>query len=345
MKAMKQPYKTDIAVLMLFFNRPETFRQAFEAVKAARPSRLFLYQDGAREGNEADRAGIEACRQIASDENIDWQCDVQRHYCERNQGCDPSGYLSQRWAFSMADKVAVVEDDVVVAPTFLPFCKEMLDRYEHDDRITMVAGFNTDEMTPGVPYDYFFTSAFSIWGWASWRRVVDKWDGDYSFMRDSFNRQQLAAIAKTRHLRHDFMQMLSDHAAAGKPFFESVFWAAMVMGNGLAVMPTRNMVSNVGATACSTHYTALMTMPRGLRRIFTMARHDVQFPLRHPRYIMEYTPYKEHQYRAYAWGHPWIKAMRSMEELWLNVRRGNVRRIAEAVKGRIGKWTGRHKHV
>lgn len=148
---MKQPAKIDVAVLMLFFNRPETFRQAFEAVKAARPSRLFLYQDGPREGNETDRVGMEACRRIASDENIDWECDVQRHYCEHNQGCDPSGYLSQRWAFSMADKVAVVEDDVVVAPTFLPFCKEMLDRYEHDDRITMVAGFNTDEVTPVCP--------------------------------------------------------------------------------------------------------------------------------------------------------------------------------------------------
>ena len=39
---MKHPYKTDIAVLMLFFNRPETFQQAFDAVKASRPSKLLL---------------------------------------------------------------------------------------------------------------------------------------------------------------------------------------------------------------------------------------------------------------------------------------------------------------
>ncbi len=342
---MKQPYKTDIAVLMLFFNRPETFQQAFAAVKAARPSRLLLYQDGAREGNEKDKEGVEACRRIACDENIDWECDVHRHYCERNQGCDPSGYLSQRWAFSLADKVAVIEDDVVVAPTFLPFCKEMLDRYEHDERITMVAGFNTDEVTPDVPYDYFFTSAFSIWGWASWRRVVDKWDGTYSFMHDDFNRRQLASLVKARGYRADFMRMCADHAAAGKPFFESVFWAAMLMGNGLAIMPTRNMVSNVGATADSTHYAALQTMPRGLRRIFTMGRHDISFPLKHPRYIMEYTPYKEHLYRTNAWGHPGIKTLRSLEELWLNIKAGNTNQIAAALTKRIRKWTGRDKHV
>lgn len=43
---MKQPYKTDIAVLLLFFYRPETFQQIFNEVKKARPSRIFLYQDG-----------------------------------------------------------------------------------------------------------------------------------------------------------------------------------------------------------------------------------------------------------------------------------------------------------
>ena len=67
---MKQPYKTDIAVLLLFFNRPETFQQVFNEVKKARPSRLFLYQDGMRD--ERDRKGVEACREIASDAHIDW---------------------------------------------------------------------------------------------------------------------------------------------------------------------------------------------------------------------------------------------------------------------------------
>ena len=45
---MKHTAKIDIAVLILFFNRPEPFEKVFRAVKEARPSRLFLYQDGPR---------------------------------------------------------------------------------------------------------------------------------------------------------------------------------------------------------------------------------------------------------------------------------------------------------
>ena len=186
---MKQPAKIDVAVLMLFFNRPDNFLKVFDEVKKARPAKLFLYQDGAR--GERDVPGIEACRQIASDENIDWECEVHRSYQTKNQGCDPSEYLSQKWAFSMVDKCIVLEDDDVPSQSFFPFCKEMLDRYEHDERIAMIAGFNEDEITPDCEDSYFFTSIFAIWGWASWRRVVDKWEGDYGFLRDKQAMQRL----------------------------------------------------------------------------------------------------------------------------------------------------------
>lgn len=60
------------------------------------------------------------------------------------------------------------------AVSFFQFCKEMLDKYEYDTRISMIAGFNPEEITQDMPYDYFFTTTFSIWGWASWKRVVDQ---------------------------------------------------------------------------------------------------------------------------------------------------------------------------
>ena len=191
---MKSPAQTDIAVLLLFFTRSDTFQLVFEAVRQARPSKLLLYQDGPR--GPQDMAGIEACRSIVSDENIDWECEVHRRYLDHNEGCDPSGFRSHQWAFSLADKVMVLEDDVVPSLSFFPFCKEMLDKYEHDERISMVAGFNIDEISPDCEDSYFFTSAFSIWGWASWRRVAQRWDPTYAFMHNPETLKRLEAIAK-----------------------------------------------------------------------------------------------------------------------------------------------------
>ena len=340
---MKQLAKTDIAVLMLFFNRPDTFQLVFNEVKKARPSQLFLYQDGAR--NSQDLPGMEACRKIANDENIDWQCNVHRNYQTRNYGCDPSEYISQKWAFSITDKIIVLEDDDVPSQTFFPFCKEMLDRYENDPRITMIAGFNTDEITPDIPYDYFFTSVMSVWGWASWKRVIDQWDGGYEFMKDSFYHNQLEALVKERGYRKDFMKMCEDHASSGKPFYESILWASMLMNHGLAIMPTKNMINNVGATTDSTHFSTLKTMPSRLRRIFTMKRFDIDFPLKHPKHVMENVAFKDHFYRAQGWNHPWIKIGRSFEEFFLNLKYGNFSVIFKSLYKRILKWMGKNKHI
>lgn len=338
---MKHPFKTDVAVLILFFNRPDHLREVFDEVRRARPSRLFLYQDGLR--GPHDMEGITACRRVV--ENIDWQCDVQRLYQEKNYGCDPSEFISQKWAFSMADKCIVLEDDDVPSQSFFPFCKELLDRYEHDERITMIAGFNSDGETPAVPADYFFTSVLSIWGWASWRRVIDRWEGDYAFLNDDFAMRQLRGVMRQRRYCKDTLRACYNHRASGKEYYETIFWASMLLESGLAVMPTKNMINNRGATGDSTHFAGnLHTMPRRLRRLFTMPRHEVAFPLRHPRYIIENTDYKERVYRTFAYGHPLIKVGRSLEELWLNLRYGNFRFIFKSLWRRIGMWTGRVRH-
>lgn len=341
---MKYPSKTDVAVLLLFFNRADTFRQVFAAVREARPARLFLYQDGPR--GERDMAGVEACREICSDANIDWECEVHRMYQERNYGCDPSEYISQKWAFSMVDKCMVLEDDDVPAQSFFPFCKEMLDRYEYDERITMISGFNIDEVTADCPYDYFFTSTFAIWGWASWRRVVDQWDGQYSFLDDPYNMRQLEMLAEQRQYRKDMIQMFRNHRQTGKEYYESIFWASMLFNSGLAVMPAKNQINNLGLMADSTHFTAsAKTTPRRLRRIFTMQRHELAFPLKHPRYIIENVEYKERLYRVNAWRHPWVKVGYSLEELWLNLRHGNFSQIGRSFTRRLRKWLGTEKHA
>ncbi len=340
---MKHPAKVDIAVLLLFFTRSDTFQQVFNEVRKARPSRLFLFQDGAR--GERDKAGIEACRQIVSDENIDWECEVCRNYQDHNLGCMVAGYTSHQWAFSLADKCMVLEDDVVPSQSFFPFCKEMLDRYENDERITMISGFNVDEVTPDIPYDYFFTSAFSIWGWASWRRVVSQWDEKYTFLDDSFSMKQLDALIRQRGYRSTFIQMCRDHRDSGHPQFESVFWATMLFNSGMAIMPSKNMINNIGASADSAHYSEFKTMPKRLKQLFTMKRYDLEFPLRHPHYVIEEVGYWKRMYKANGWDCPWVKISRSLEELFLNIRYGNWSFIASSIARRIRKWTHKEKYI
>ena len=337
---MAKEYYNDVAVLILFFNRPRQLQDVFNEIKIARPRELFLYQDGPR--GERDMAGIEACRKIVED--VDWDCEVHRLYQEKNYGCDPSEYMSQRWAFSHVDKCIVLEDDDVPSQSFFPFCKELLDKYENDERISMICGFNYDEITKDMPYDYFFTTAFSISGWASWRRVIASGDENYTFLDDQFNRHQLQELIKERRFQRDFIRFCEYHRSLGKAYYETILHATIFFNSGLSIVPRVNLINNAGATGEGVHLSGSNDdLPRAIRRIFTMKRHELSFPLKHPRYVIENVEYRRRMFRIMAWGHPWIKIGRSFEELWLNLIHGNFRRIVSAIGNRLRIMTGRSR--
>ncbi|MCM1080040.1 MAG: hemolysin activation protein [Bacteroidales bacterium] len=350
-----KPALVDISVLMLFHARADHFGKVWEEVRKARPKRLFLYQDGPRLTDKdgmpvtdmrlsKDWEGIAKCRRMADDSNIDWECEVHRNYQERNLGCDPSEFLSQQWAFSLTDKCVVLEDDDVPSLSFFTFCKEMLDRYENDPRVTMIAGFNTDEdsrrflkATDGTVPDYFFTRAFSIWGWASWARVIRNLDGEYGFVKDGETFCRLKEKAAAYGQRSEMIDLCRQHSTAGKPYYETILWAYMILNDGLAVMPSVNLINNIGLDG-GTHYsTQLELLPKRLRRQFTMARHELRFPLSHPAGVEEEPGYQERWYLRNAWNNPWRKVQYSFEELWLNLRKGNFRTIIASVNNRIKK--------
>ena len=281
----KKSWLVDVAVLCIFFVRDDCFAQSFEAVRKARPSKLLLWQDGPR--NEKDMEGIMKCREIA--ENIDWECEVYRCYNEKNYGCDPSTFYSHKWAFSLVDKCIILEDDLVPSPSFFQFCKELLDKYENDERIDRICGSNLLEEYD-IEDDYFFTKWGNSSGWASWSRVAKKWEENYEFMDNEYAvlrmRESVSAKDLKGHLEWEQKCLL--HKKEGVPYWEFILGAEALLNNRLIIYPRVNLVENVGWGKNSTHAPESIEMlPKTKRRFFTRKVHDMQFPLKHPKYIIE----------------------------------------------------------
>jgi len=79
--------------------------------------------------------------------------------------------------------------------------------------------------------------------------------------------------------------------------------------------------------------------------MFTMKRYEIDFPIKHPKYVIDNVEYKERLYRINAWNHPWIKIRYSLEEFWLNLKAGNIENITRSLRRRISKWMGKYKHA
>jgi len=281
----KHSSQIDVPVLMIFFCRDEQFRQVFESVKLARPSKLYLYQDGPRDSKPNDLIGIQKCRDIVDDKNIDWECEVHRLYQDENYGCDPSGYIAQKWLFQNEEIGIVLEDDVVPAQSFFPYCKELLEKYRYDSRINMICGMNNTGTSKHTNDSYLFTKKGSIWGWASWRRVTDSWDKTYAWLN---NPDQLSIIRPQLNRRdyHTLIDVSSKHNSSGRAHHESINAASMYLYDRLNIVPKYNMISNIGIAEESTHSTNdIRLLPQRIRKLFFMKTYEIDFPLKHPQEI------------------------------------------------------------
>lgn len=95
-----------------------------------------------------------------------------------------------------------------------------------------------------------------------------------------------------------------------------------------------------------THFSAqLDLLPKRMRWQFIMPRHEMKFPLVHPDKVEEDASYQREYYLLNAWNSPFRKVQYSLEELWLNLRRGNFGQIIKSLKNRILKTIGKKKHA
>lgn len=296
---MKHKSEVDVAVLLLFFTRTRVTTFTFEQIRKARPSRLYLYQDGPRNGRQDDVDNIKKCRE-AVESMIDWECDVHRLYQEKNYGCDPSEYLSQKWMFETETKGIIIEDDDVMSVSFFRFCKELLDKYENDTRINMICGRNQLGTYDANGADYIFCRGGGIWGWATWKRTIDSWDTQYKFLDDKYS--MFILRKKYGKSFNSFIKVCQWHKSSGKEYYESIRNSNQMVNDQLNIVPTKNMTCNIGVDIESTHSCAdPYRICRSNRSALFSEIYEYDFPLKHPQYVIEDCIYQE-KYKKYISG-------------------------------------------
>jgi len=134
---------TDISIAYIIFNRPRHTRETFQAIRDARPARLFIIADGPRPSHPTDAERCRAVREIVAD--IDWPCEVQRNYADQNLGLKRRVSSGLDWVFSQVESAIILEDDCLPHPDFFPFCQDLLERYKDDERVWTITGNNNQD--------------------------------------------------------------------------------------------------------------------------------------------------------------------------------------------------------
>jgi hypothetical protein len=281
MSSFVPPSPLRTAVLLVIFNRPETTQLVFEAIRKAKPPRLYVAADGPRQDVYSDFKKCADARKII--EQVDWDCKVETLFQNKNLNCGIGPSSAFAWFFKHEEEGIILEDDCLPSQSFFWFCEELLERYRHDSRVMHIGGNNfLNGWQKDSDYSYYFSRSGHIWGWATWKRAWKKFDfkiKNYPKAKQNglFNYFFLNRMEKMYRLRK-FNQTIAKDGSVD--WWDYQWDLARYLNSGLAIVPNTNLVKNLGFGESATH-----TIHANSKSA-SMDTSDVIFPLRHPPFMI-----------------------------------------------------------
>jgi GT2 family glycosyltransferase len=279
-------------VLLVTFNRPDYTRQVFEQIRKARISRLYVFNDGPRAGNADDEAARTEIRGLLQE--IDWPCELQVLFPEKNLGCAVGVSSAISWVFQHEERAIILEDDTVPSLAFFTFCREMLEQYKNDTRVWMVSANNYNEEYQ-LPASYTFSrSAIHIWGWATWKRCwnhynisLDAWP---PFSQAGGFSNLFGSKTEIDFWTQRYERLYGERETVTRKTWDYQYVLSLLINGGLCIVPAKNLVTNIGLTGTHT----------GGAHAFHNRPVDDDFLVRqHPDFILANAGYDSHHVRSF----------------------------------------------
>lgn len=239
-------------VLFIAFNRYDSARQVMEAIRMAKPPRLYFACDGARNSEEEAK-----CKKVRSlVELVDWDCELHTRFSEKNLGVMMGESTAMDWFWAAEEEGIVLEDDTYPSQSFFWYCQELLERYREDDRVWCIMGNNlmTEWPVEGDESYYFSGHGYgAYWGWAGWRRVWKKYDVHMSqwptFRGSAILDGQFLSSGEKKEAYKLFDAQYEGRVRS----WDYQMDLGRLLDRGVTCIPNVNMVRNIGFGAEGTH--------------------------------------------------------------------------------------------
>lgn len=300
----------DTPIAIFTFNRPRLTKRLLEILAKVKPRRVLVVSDGPRPHVVSDPEDCAAVRRLF--ESLDWECEIERNFSERNMGSFPRNSSGLNWVFDQVEEAIILEDDCMPDLSFFPYCEDLLGRYRDHPRIGLISGNNfLKPSTDGGLPSYFFSRYATTWGWASWRRTWQQVDLEMPYwpkFRDSGKlRQSLWSSSEDRYWRSIYDAIQERRM---KNAWDYQLILTCMRGNHLTIVPSVNLVSNIGFGQDATNCTNSNYLASSVRV------HGMEFPLVHPETVRA-SPQLDYQiFRCRFHEYWWLRRSKRMPALF-----------------------------
>lgn len=267
-------------ILLITFNRPNHTRQVLQRILAAQPKELYVFQDGAREGNENDRIKCQEVRDVINELTSSYVAKYPNfslftYHSQINLGCGAGPVAGITWFFKHVEQGIVMEDDCLPHPDFFGYCEELLERNKGNEQVWLInSTLYHDRWKCEASYGF---SHYMVTGaWAAWRRTWQRFDLDLQGLNAKDVRRQVKRLTKNRTEANwwCFKTIEIQKDKSKKSYWDYQMQIHLFLNNAVTIHPSVNLISNIGFDAEGTHTHS--NDGCGKRDVFPI------LPLRHP---------------------------------------------------------------
>lgn len=263
----------DIPVTFIIFNRPDTTKLVFDKIRKIKPTKLYVISDGPRNSEEENL--VKQTRSIIA--SVDWDCEVQTNYAEKNMECGLRIASGLDWVFEKEEYSIILEDDCVPDLSFFAFCRELLLEYKDDERMMYISG-NNFHGNVNFTGSYDFVRIGWIWGWATWRRAWEKYDFEIKTWKQ-VKESNLLDGYYSKEEQAVFARNLDGLFADDYSVWDYQWQYTNAVNSGLCIVPCVNLVNNIGFDQNATHTKSTFSYYNGRTE-------EIGFPLKKPLVIV-----------------------------------------------------------
>lgn len=237
-------------IVIFIYNRPDHLKKTLENLKQCKgftDSPVIVYADGAKNEDEYKTVKItrDTAKKILGNH-------AEYHFSKTNKGLSNSIIQGVTNTIGQYKQVIVIEDDLIVTPNFLSYMNEALTRYEKDNLVYQVSGyqFNVPEFT-GKNSAVFLPLTVS-WGWATWERAWLDFDP---------NAKDWEKVLSNKDLRkrfnfdgvYNYSGMLVNQMIGLRDSWAIRWYWSVFNKKGITIFPPYSLVNNTGFDGSGTH--------------------------------------------------------------------------------------------
>jgi len=235
-------------IILFTYKRLDTLKKTILSLKKnkeAKKSELIIFSDGYK--NDQDKKETLKVRRYIK--KIYGFKKIKIYLRKKNLGLANNIVRGLEQVFKKNKLAIILEDDLVVSPSFLNYMNYYLRIYRNNKNVASVHGYCYPLKSQSE--NYFFLKGADCWGWATWKRAWAHYENDASKLLNKLSKRKIQKEFNYNY-SYPYFQMLEQTQKINNSW--AIKWyASTFLKNMYTLYPTISFVRNIGHDGTGTN--------------------------------------------------------------------------------------------